>query len=66
MTGKCNVHYQDYDSSYEFSDDHALPEIQSIQITYDGGRFGVYINGEVFYYNSSSGNDFSFSINKVD
>lgn len=67
MTSKCNIHFQDYDSSgWGSTDQYVLPEIKSLQITYDGGRFGVYINGEVFYYNSTCGNDFSFSITKVD
>jgi hypothetical protein len=40
--------------------------IESIKINYDGGRFYVSINGEDFYINRMSGNDFSLEITKTE
>ena len=42
-----------------------LPEnVETVEITYDGGRFYVTINGQPFYVNPCAGNDFSVEITK--
>ena len=54
-------------TSYDFGDkvteDYTLPEkVKSFDVSYDGGRLTVYVNGEQVFYTALAGNDCCLSV----
>lgn len=43
-----------------------IEPLHKLEISYDGGRFNVYINNEQVYSNACAGNDFYFTLNVED
>ena len=58
------ITYESYGNSIEAqTSDKKLPEkVDSISVSYDGGRFSISINGKDFYNNMCASNDFSVEI----
>ncbi len=57
------VTYQSYSDHVEQITEEKLPEkVESIFVSYDGGRLSISINGKDFYDNMCASNDFSVEI----
>ena len=47
-----------YDYGDEVVEDYKLPEkVTDFEVSYDGGRLSVYVNGEQVFYTPLAGND---------
>lgn len=61
------IDFTDYQWDTSSEDSYTLPkEVTSIEVSYDGGRLGLYINGEEVFYTSSVGIDFNLIVNNND
>lgn len=57
------IEYQHYETGWKQKIDFEMPEkVKSINVTYDGGRFYIYINGVEAYGNVMAGIDFNVDI----
>lgn len=57
------IDYQDFPSGEQHKVDFDIPEkVKSITMSYDGGRFFIYINGVEVYGNMTAGTDFNIEI----
>ena len=61
-----NINFESYDNGRHTTNDVFVAKpFENMEISYDGGRFSIYINGEQHYYTSLAGNDFSVTIEKI-
>ena len=57
------IEYRNFDTTEKSKIDFNMPEkVKSINVTYDGGRLYIYINGVEVYGDVSAGIDFDVNI----
>ena len=55
-----------YDYGDKVIDEYKLPEkITDFEVSYDGGRLTVYVNGEEVFYTALAGNDFTITVSQI-
>ncbi|QAX97676.1 hypothetical protein ASswx1_30 [Aeromonas phage Asswx_1] len=58
-----DIIFEDYQSGGGSVEEIKVKNLQRIEISYDGGRLSVYIDGVKAYGNMCSGDDFHLTIN---